>query len=213
MIVDSCPLCAAGGQALFFSDRRRDYWQCPRCELVHVPKAQRLDRDGELAEYLKHQNSPEDAGYRRFLSRLFLPLNQRLPAHSQGLDFGCGPGPTLSLMFEEQGHSVALYDPFFADRPELLEREYDFVTATEVLEHLHEPGRELTRLWRCLRPGGYLGVMTKRVLSREAFANWHYKNDPTHVCFFSESSFSYLAETLNAELEFPAADVALLRNR
>jgi len=27
---------------------------------------------------------------------------------SLGLDFGSGPGPTLSLMLEEQGHRVAI---------------------------------------------------------------------------------------------------------
>jgi 16S rRNA G1207 methylase RsmC len=33
------------------------------------------------------------------------------------LDFGCGPGPTLSILLAEQGQQVDLYDPFYHDDP------------------------------------------------------------------------------------------------
>ncbi|MGB2360319.1 MAG: methyltransferase, partial [Porticoccaceae bacterium] len=58
----------------------------------------------EKAIYDQHQNSPDDLQYRRFLSRLTEPLLERLGPCSRGLDFGCGPGPTLSVMMAEQGH-------------------------------------------------------------------------------------------------------------
>ncbi|MFW6346660.1 MAG: methyltransferase, partial [Halomonas sp.] len=61
------------------------------------------------------------------------------------------------------------------------------------------------------RPGGWLGLMTKRVTEREAFARWHYILDPTHVCFFSEATFRWLAESLDMSVAFPAADVVLMR--
>ena len=64
-----------------------------------------------------------------------------------------------------------------------------------------------------LPPGGWLGLMTKRVASREAFTGWHYILDPTHVCFFGEASFAWLAAHLGMRVEFPAADVALLQKR
>ena len=71
-----------------------------------------------------------------------------------------------------------------------LNASYDFICATEVVEHLHRPGQDLERLWSLLRPGGWMGIMTKLVRDRASFDTWHYKNDPTHVCFFSEE---YLA--------------------
>jgi len=40
--------------------------------------------------------------------------------------------------------------------------------------------------------GGWLGIMTKRVRDQEAFKTWHYKNDPTHIGFFSEATFQWL---------------------
>ena len=53
--------------------------------------------------------------------------------------------------------------------------------------------------------------MTKRVLSQSAFANWHYKNDPTHVAFFSDDTFSWLAVQWSAELRLVGQDVVLLQ--
>ncbi|MFC3282282.1 class I SAM-dependent methyltransferase [Litchfieldella rifensis] len=207
----SCPLCGIGNPADYHRDARRDYWQCRTCELVFVPPDQRLAPDDELAVYDQHQNSPHDSGYRRFLSRLFTPLRERLMPGARGLDFGAGPGPTLSVMFEEAGHPMAIYDPFYAPDISVLRDTYDFITATEVVEHLFEPGRELERLAACLPSAGWLGLMTKRVTSREAFADWHYILDPTHVCFFSESTFHWLGEHLGMRVEFPASDVVLLQ--
>jgi len=58
-----------------------------------------------------------------------------------------------------------------------------------------------------------LGIMTKLALDREAFACWHYKNDRTHVSFFSRETFTWLAAEWNAELAFVGNDVILLRHR
>lgn len=208
-----CRLCGAGQVALFWQDRRRDYYCCGRCRLVFVPPGQLPSPAAEKAEYDLHRNDPDDPGYRRFLSRLFEPLQARLAAGSDGLDFGCGPGPALSAMLAEAGHSVAVFDGFYAPDRSVLTRRYDFITATEVVEHLHRPGEELRRLWAMLRPGGVLGLMTKLVLDREAFSRWHYKNDPTHVSFFSRETFAWLAGELDAGLELIGNDVILLTRR
>lgn len=205
-----CPLCRTAGGEVFFRDARRDYFRCSRCLLVFVPPTQFLTEAEEKAEYDLHRNSPEDLGYRRFLGRIFTPMKERLSPQSFGLDFGSGPGPTLSVMFGEAGHNMAIYDPFYAPGPSVFSVAYDFITATEVVEHLHHPGRELDRLWSILRPGGWLGVMTKLVIDREKFAGWHYRNDPTHICFFSAQTFKWLADCWHADLSFFGKDVILL---
>ncbi|MCP4168725.1 MAG: class I SAM-dependent methyltransferase [Chloroflexi bacterium] len=207
---DGCPLCGSDGANSFHQDRHRTYWQCLICRLVYVPPAQFLSAEDEKAEYDLHQNSPADYGYRRFLGRLFMPMQARLPPGSHGLDFGSGPGPTLSVMFEEVGHSMAIYDRVYANDPEVFRRQYDFISATEVVEHLHDPQFELDRLWSCLKRGATLGIMTKLVLDREAFAGWHYKNDFTHICFYSQPTFEWLAERWQAKLTFVGNDVILL---
>jgi 2-polyprenyl-3-methyl-5-hydroxy-6-metoxy-1,4-benzoquinol methylase len=105
---------------------------------------------------------------------------------------------------------VALYDSFYLPDADVLEDSYDFICATEVVEHLHRPGAELARLWALLKPGGWLGLMTKLVRDRPAFAGWHYKNDPTHVCFFSEHTWHWWAQRQGTPLQIAGADVILL---
>lgn len=203
-----CPLCRISEGTPFHQDSR-DYFRCPICLLVFVLPDAFLSPGDEKAEYDTHQNSSSDPRYRRFLSRLFLPLSLRLSPGSSGFDFGSGPGPTLSVMFEEAGHSMEIYDPFYAPDIAPLQKQYDFITASEVAEHLHHPRRELERLWSCLKPNGSLGIMTKRVIDREAFSRWHYKDDLTHVCFYSIETFQWLAAHWDATLTVPENDVVL----
>ncbi len=206
-----CPLCTIGRTALFHQDPRREYRRCDSCSLVFVPSRYFLPPEAEKACYDQHQNFPTDHRYRHFLNRLAQPLIEVLSPGARGLDFGCGPGPTLSLMLAEAGYPTVIYDPFYEPDPEVWQQQYDFVTASEVVEHLHHPFLELQHLWSVLEPGGWLGIMTKRVLSQSAFANWHYKNDPTHVAFFSDDTFSWLAVQWSAELRLVGQDVVLLQ--
>lgn len=179
------------------------------CPGLCAPEFQ-LDAVQEKAEYDLHQNEPADPGYRQFLSRLAGPLLERIPATGRGLEFGCGPGPALARMLEEEGYHISLYDPFYYPSRDVLASTYDFITATEVVEHLHRPGEELTMLWALLRAGGWMGIMTKLVIDAQAFERWHYKNDPTHVCFFSRATWLWWAEKQGAELEIIGSDVILL---
>ena len=203
-------MCSCTEISPYFADKRRRYLVCATCELVFVPSQYWLDRGAERAEYDLHQNSVGDPGYRAFLGRLFEPLTQRLPPGASGLDFGCGPGPALAQMLREAGFTMALYDSFYVPDKHALQARYDFICATEVVEHLHRPGQELQRLWSLLRPGGWLGIMTKLVRDPAAFAGWHYKNDPTHVCFFSEETWRWWAQRSGASVTIIGADVILL---
>lgn len=206
-----CPLCATAPPTRYHRDRTRAYWQCPCCALVFVPPTAHLDAPAEKAVYDLHENDPTDLGYRRFLARLTNPLLARLTQGDRGLDFGCGPGPALAGMLHEAGMTMRLYDPFYEPDNTVWQRRYDFITATEVVEHLYHPAHEWDRLFAALKPGGWLGVMTKRVRNRAAFAKWHYITDPTHVCFYSEGTFRWIAERWRAELLLVGADVALLQ--
>ncbi|KJY84395.1 2-polyprenyl-3-methyl-5-hydroxy-6-metoxy-1,4-benzoquinol methylase [Vibrio galatheae] len=207
----SCPLCQSLETQHYHQDKRREYLQCQQCELVFVNPEQRLDAKSEKAHYDLHENDPSDQGYRRFLSRVADPILARIEPNSHGLDFGCGPGPTLSLMLEEQGHTMSLYDIYYHPEASVLERSYDFLTATEVIEHLYEPNTVWQQWLNLVKPGGWIGLMTKLVIDAEAFASWHYKNDHTHVVFFSRNTFRYLAERDQLKLEFIGNDVILLR--
>ncbi|WP_217907712.1 MULTISPECIES: class I SAM-dependent methyltransferase [Desulfosediminicola] len=208
-----CRLCGADEVTFFHADDTREYYRCRECKLVFVPQQFWLSAKKEKAEYDLHQNSEDDSGYRKFLSRLSGPVISRLNAGAHGLDFGCGPGSPLAKLFAEQGFSVELYDPLYRNEPSLLEKQYDFICATEVAEHFKEPGKEFQSLFGMLKHGGLLGIMTKRVLGLQAFRNWHYIRDSTHVSFFSEETFDYLANQYNAELSVEGNDVVLFNRQ
>ncbi len=210
-----CPLCTAEDiqhyhQQIFRKRSSRDFYQCERCQLVFLDPVQRLSAEQEKAEYELHENSVDDKAYREFLSRVQVPLQDRIKPASCGLDYGCGPGPALSMMLVEQGYAMSVYDIFYHDNKTVFDQSYDFITATEVVEHLFDPGKVLTQLWSLLEGGGVLALMTKLVINKQAFANWHYKNDPTHVCFYSEPTFQWLAGQWNAQIEFIGQDVIII---
>jgi hypothetical protein len=207
----NCPLCFSEQIVPYFADKVRSYLQCQRCALVFVSPEHRLDEKAEKALYDLHENNPQDRGYRQFLSRVCVPMLEKISPASNGLDFGCGPGPTLSIMLEEAGHTMSLYDIFFHPDEKVLQATYDFMTATEVIEHLHKPHQVWQQWLNLVKPGGWIGLMTKLVKDVDAFAGWHYKNDLTHVIFFSRETFQYLAKRDELELEFIGNDVILLR--
>lgn len=209
--ITACPLCWSEKVREYARDKRREYYQCRACDLVFVSSRQFLSAEDERKRYDLHQNSPQDLNYRRFLNRLFIPLQKKLAPCSHGLDFGSGPEPTLSRMFEEAGHTMTLFDHFYEPIPAALERQYDFITATEVVEHLHDPKRELERLWSCVKQGGWLAIMTNPAVDQEAFPRWYYKNDLTHVCFFSRTTFAWLALQWRTEAVYADSDVVLFR--
>lgn len=208
-----CPLCGARTARAFAQLGERQYFSCATCALVHLAPAQRLSADAEHAHYTTHENSPHDLRYRAFLNQLAAPLMQRLPEGAQGLDFGSGPGPTLSVMLEEQGFPTSSYDPFFAPAPLLLERRYDFVSCSETVEHFFHPGDEFRKLDGLLRPGGWLGIMTTVLTDNVTFTAWHYPRDPTHVSFYRSSTFEWIAAHFGWALTRPHPNVALFQQR
>lgn len=206
-----CPLCLGHDTHLWHEDRQRQYLRCQQCALVFVPPRFHLSPAAEKALYDLHCNQVDDPGYQRFLNRVLEPLAQRVKAPAQGLDFGCGPGPALAQMLRVAGYAVTLYDKFYFPAATALEQRYDFITATEVLEHLQAPRAVLQTLLDCLSSGGWLAIMTKRVRDQQAFSRWHYIHDPTHIAFFSDATFAWIAGHWHCQLTLCGPDVVLLQ--
>ncbi len=206
----TCTLCAHGAAACG-EDRFRAYFHCPECDLIFADPACQLDCAAEKARYDLHHNDPDDARYRAFLARLTAPLLTRLRAGMHGLDYGCGPGPALARMLTEAGMVMSLYDPFYAPDRGVLKCLYDFVTCTETAEHFHRPGDEWPRLVGLVRPGGWLGVMTKMHTGRARLLDWHYINDATHVSFYSWATFGWIGRRWGLSVEAAGPDVILMR--
>ena len=189
----NCILCLTDGPQPFSEVRGRCYYHCSNCDLVFLSPDQRPTATEEVAEYSLHNNDPEDLGYRKHLSKLTGPLVEGLAQNALGLDFGCGPGPTISKMLGEQGYKVADYDPYFADDSSVLDQTYDFISCTEAAEHFYNPAKTFDDLAKLLKPGGRLGLMTQFRPPNSSFADWYYIKERSHVTFYNERSFSWLA--------------------
>nr|WP_281389093.1 class I SAM-dependent methyltransferase [Spirochaeta isovalerica] len=128
------------------------------------------------------------------------------------LDFGSGPVPVLAGLMERRGFAVIIYDKYYA--PVVPEGSFDFITSTEVFEHLAEPMQTLLLLKKRLSPGAAISVKTLfRPESDEDFMNWWYREDRTHISFFTSRSFLIMAETAGLSIEFcDHRSIVILRN-
>ena len=211
----ACLLCSQKtGRFLHRSEDRhgvREFWECENCDLVFVPPEHHLSECAEVERYLMHDNDPSDSGYRNFLSRLWDEIKPRLTEGAAGLDFGCGPGPALAHMMREDGFEVSLYDPYFFPDRSVLDRQYDFVTCTETVEHLRLPLKEFKLIDSLLVPFGQLGVMTGMLEDRAEFPGWYYQRDPTHIAFYSRLTMLWVGHEFGWDVEFPSANVTLFR--
>jgi len=211
--VKICPLCHADTPALYAKSAAREHYICAYCSLVFVLPSEYLKEEDEKKRYDLHTNSPDDPGYKTYLHKVSDPVCERVLKGLSGLDFGSGPGPTLSKILEEQGYDMHIYDHFYAKDEEVLKKKYDFITATEVVEHLYDPQTVLYRLWKMLKEDGLLLFLTQPYPCKEVFDAWYYKNDPTHVCFYSLSTMKWLASRWDAQLETVGKDLFIFKKR
>lgn len=208
-----CNLCSGTIIRKYYLDGVQEYYQCSNCKWVFVPEHFQLSKYEEKRRYELHENDPNDPRYREFLSSLFNPLKSRLKVNSKGLDFGSGPGPTLSIMFEEIGFDMDIYDPYFAENIFVFSKKYDFITLTEVAEHLTNPHREFSRLISMLNESGFLGIMTNELDEKSDFGSWYYRKDPTHISFFSRDTYDWIAENWALKIVYKARNVVIFQRR
>ena len=177
-------------------DNKR-YWKCDICFAIFLEKKHYLNKTLEKKHYLKHQNYIANPGYRKFLSKLSDPLIKELSNGDEGLDFGCGHGPALADILINNGFKVQLYDPFFFPDKKVFNKQYDFITCTETVEHFFDPFEEFILLNNLLKKGGLLAIMTSFLPKEDIFENWYYRRDPTHVVFYSEETFRVIARKMS----------------
>jgi hypothetical protein len=206
-----CPLCFQEETELFHQDKVRSYQRCLVCELVFVPPKYLLSAQDEKTRYDLHENNSNNEGYKQFLLQLVTPMLDFLEPGDKGLDFGCGPEPVLESLFDSDQFKIDLYDPFYANKPEVLAEKYNFITSTEVVEHLYYPAQVFQHLVEMLCKNGTLGLMTKPLPDKATFSTWWYKNDLTHVCFYSEATFAWIADKWQLNIEYRKGDVVIYR--
>ena len=187
-----CPLCLNTSLNEFDTIAGIIYLQCVSCKSVfkHFENYPSLEEEKE--RYLLHDNDITNVGYQAFVQPIVQHILKSKPNSAIGLDFGAGTGPVISEILKAEGYNISLYDPFFYPEKEVLNNTYDFIICCEVIEHFHSPNSEFGLLRKLLKPGGSLFCMTHLLPEKEDFRNWYYKNDPTHVIFYSEENIQWI---------------------
>jgi len=194
-----CPLCKSSGLfTRIVGPKDRGYLLCPNCQLIFMAREFLPDRITEEERYKAHQNGPQDGGYVRFLTQAITPALPYLNDTMRGLDYGCGPTPTLNSLLMAHGLHCENYDPYFY--PTLPKNHVDFIFTTEVVEHFFHPDEALQRISELLLPGGILTIMTEPWLSLQGFAEWHYAKDITHVSFYHANTIAFISKRYGFEI-------------
>ena len=208
-----CPLCGAPGPFETVVDiRKRRDRVCGQCQLIFAEAAFLPAPEAEKQRYARHRNGLDDAGYVAFMKQALAPALPFLRPEMRGLDYGCGHTPVLHLLLAEAGLRCENYDPFFFPAPPA--GPFDFLFATEVVEHFHHPAADWARMADLLKPGGLLVAMTAPWEEVESFRTWGYASDGTHVCFYHRRTLEWICAAFGfEELDRSNPRVALLRKR
>jgi SAM-dependent methyltransferase len=152
--------------------------------------------EAERSRYDRHDNSPSNLGYRRFLCEVAAAVEGLNLGEGDILDFGAGENAVLTQLLRERGLRARDYDPLYGRGLDALDEHYDLVILCEVIEHLRDLTRELTRIQACLRPGGRVLLRTRIYPSVEMMADWWYGRDPTHLNFLGRETLRTVAALL-----------------
>ena len=161
--------------------------------------------------YDTHNNRPEDEGYQAFFAGLVEALKSRRLPPAKVLDYGTGQGSALPPLLEALGYEVALYDPIYEPNSIVLNQKYDIVTCTETMEHFAKPGQEFEKLVKMLPSQGFLAMMSLWLTKNQDFETWWYKNDLTHISFYTEETLAWIASRWNMHLEVLSGRLAMFQ--
>lgn len=121
---------------------------------------------------------------------LFLRLAQQAGFRTSGLD------PSHAVYAKHRDFVNASYYLGFLEDVPIPASTFDLITAWDVFEHFYDVSTALRKIYRGLKPGGYLLLETGNVSSFPAKLrlanNWWYISLLEHFNFFDESSIRYI---------------------
>lgn len=206
-----CPLCHHDQAKLSFQDKKRSFYLCPECRLLFADSNSYLLPDAEKQRYGRARQAGKQKQLARFIHPLLEQLQSLQPAPLFGLNFGRVLSEEGLQQLNDAGHHLQQFDPFFAADHQLLHDQYDFICCFRVFEHFRTPAKEWDLIQKLIKPNGWLAISTPLLTSLETFPKWHYKNNPTHVSFYQQQTFAYLASLGQFKLIFAAQDFILMQ--
>ncbi|WP_378187163.1 class I SAM-dependent methyltransferase [Aquimarina sp. W85] len=204
-----CSLCD-GKTSLFYTLSNREYYRCNTCDGTQLAPKNRLSQLDEKARYLLHKNDVHDPGYQQFVAPIVDAILKNHDNRALGLDFGCGTGPVIAKLLSASQYKIEKYDPFFMQDLSVLKQFYNYIICCEVIEHFYTPKKEFELLHSLLKPNGKMYCKTNLLLPTINFETWWYKNDSTHVFFYSKNTLNYIKEAFHFETLVIKKDLFIL---
>ncbi|WP_298312189.1 class I SAM-dependent methyltransferase [uncultured Aquimarina sp.] len=189
----NCALC--GSRVSEFSVvHKRAYHHCANCDAISLHHSYFLSNDKERKRYEIHNNDVTDPGYQNFVSPIVNAIIKDYDKSHKGLDFGSGSDPVITTMLRHQGYAISTYDPFFDPNSRVLQSTYNYIACCEVMEHFYHPNKEFKLLHSLLKDKGRLYCKTYLYDESIDFDSWWYKNDLTHVFFYTKKTLNWIKD-------------------
>ena len=184
----NCPLCQNKSTNFF----KNIYFKCSCCKGIFKKSNLHLKGKDEKNIYDKHVNISTDIRYQNFLSPITNSVLNDFSSNTKGLDFGSGKDSAIVKVLRDNKYKIEAYDLFYKDDKSLLEKKYDYITCSEVIEHFQNPKKEFELLLLILKENAALYLMTEIYDESINFEKWYYKNDPTHIFFYQKETFAWI---------------------
>ncbi len=207
----TCPLCN-GESKDFCITKKRKFYRCNNCDGIFVPNKFKPSFNKEFERYKYHENDINDVNYQRYVYPLVQIVKENINLDKLGLDYGAGPGPVVTYLLSKNNYRIDLYDPYFHKNEEIFNNKYDFIICCEVVEHFHYPYKEFKKLKKLLKKNGKLFIMTNLYNDNYSFKGWSYKEDITHVFFYTEKTFKWIEEKFNFNINLINNNIIYLEN-
>ncbi|MDO6677973.1 MULTISPECIES: methyltransferase domain-containing protein [unclassified Shewanella] len=205
-----CPLCRYRAE-FFLQDKKRAFYRCDQCGLVFANPQSHLMPAAQLQRYGRANKASKQKQLIQFIKPLLSQISAQQSGSLTGLNFGRVLDKASLDKIEHAGHRLYQYDPFVKADQQLFNQQYDFICCYRVLEHFQQPGKEWQLLSKLLKPGGWLAISTSLMTDLNHFSKWHFKNNPTHVSFYQQQTFEYLAQHSEFTLLFAAKELVLMQ--
>lgn len=210
-----CPFCNSS-LVNIYDIKQKKYVFCTNCGGIALEKSFFSSDIEQKNRYILHENTLNNIGYKKFLCNFANPILDFLQDYINDknnltiFDFGSGPVPCLCELLKNYVELGKLpnnteffnYDKFFT--PEKNLKACDLCFCLEVVEHFEKPLENFIELANCVKKDGFLAVGTilvpKESYSIEEFSKWWYKDDFTHVSFYTEKALELLGNKVGLKV-------------
>jgi len=197
-----CKVCGSDTISYIHPKFHTLYHECQECEFIFKDEKHYISKKEELKKYDEHHNSLDNIGYVNYLTDFIETAVVPFIKKGEALDFGSGPSPVLAhILKNNYKFDVDIFDLYYAIDKVYVNKSYDLITSTEVIEHLNNPLETFELFNKHLKPNGILSIMTLfHPKNRDLFFDWHYIRDDTHVSFFTTKTLRVIAKMYDFKL-------------